>query len=186
MKTSDQIRWTSADLDLLPDNGNRYEIIEGELFVTRAPHWGHQRTCGNFYEKLNIWSRETGLGKPVINPGMIFSDADNVIPDVVWISNDRLNNFLDDAGHLTGAPEIVIEVLSPGAENESRDRSAKRKLYSTRGVQEYWIANWQLQQIEIYRRENAILTLNMTLLADNILTSPLLPSFSCRVQQLFE
>lgn len=43
--TPDQVRWTTADLNLLPDNGDRYEIIDGELFVTRAPHWGHQKTC---------------------------------------------------------------------------------------------------------------------------------------------
>lgn len=44
----ERIRWTSADLELLPDNGNRYEIIDGELFVTRAPYWGHQKVDGNF------------------------------------------------------------------------------------------------------------------------------------------
>jgi Uma2 family endonuclease len=186
MKTSDRVFWTSADLDLLPDNGNRYEIIEGELWITRLPHWNHQRTCGNILVHLDHWSDQSQLGQSVMSPGVIFSEIDDIIPDVVWISNDRLNNFLDDAGHLLGAPEIVIEVLSPGTENERRDRSAKRKLYSTRGVQEYWIANWQLQQIEIYRRENAILTLNITLLAGDILTSPLLPGFSCRIQQLFE
>jgi Uma2 family endonuclease len=184
MQTSDRVRWTSADLELLPDNGNRYEIIDGELFVTRAPHWGHQRACGKIFSALDIWSIASGSGQPVINPGVIFSDADNVIPDVVWISSDRLNSLLDESGHLTGAPELVIEVLSPGAENERRDRSAKLKLYSTRGVREYWVANWQLQQIEIYRRQNALLTLTTTLLAGDILTSPLLPGFSCPVKQL--
>ena len=54
MNISDRVRWTTADLKLLPDNGNRYEIIDGELFVTRAPHWGHQRTTGNIYQDLNL------------------------------------------------------------------------------------------------------------------------------------
>ncbi|HAX88672.1 MAG TPA: hypothetical protein DCY91_21010, partial [Cyanobacteria bacterium UBA11370] len=60
---SDRVYWTTADLELLPDNGNRYEIIDGELFVTRAPHWGHQQSTGNIYQELNIWSQETGLGQ---------------------------------------------------------------------------------------------------------------------------
>jgi Uma2 family endonuclease len=71
-QTTDEIRWTTADLELLPDNGNRYEIIDGELFVTRAPHWEHQRTCGNIFQELNTWSRETGLGRSAIAPGLFF------------------------------------------------------------------------------------------------------------------
>lgn len=88
---------------------------------------------------------------------MLFSDSDNVIPDVVWASNGRLAVLLDEAGHLTGAPELVVEVLSPGIENERQDREPKLKLYASRGVQEYWIADWRLQQVEIYHRENATL-----------------------------
>ena len=125
----DRIHWTSADLDLLPESSNRYEIIDGELFVTRASHWGHQKTTGNVSSELRNWSVTTGLGEAVQGPGLIFSDADNVIPDLVWISQERLTNGLDQSGHLIIAPELVVEVLSAGAENERRDREAKLKLY---------------------------------------------------------
>ncbi|NJK61972.1 MAG: Uma2 family endonuclease [Synechococcaceae cyanobacterium SM2_3_1] len=105
-QTSDErVRWTVADLDLLPENSNRYEIIAGELLVTRAPHWGHQNASGNTHAELRNWSISSGLGKAVQAPGVIFSNVDNVIPDVVWISNERLANGLDEAGHLTLAPE---------------------------------------------------------------------------------
>jgi Uma2 family endonuclease len=127
----------------------------------------------------------TGLGQVAAAPGIIFTDADNVIPDVVWVSNERLAVLLDDAGHLTGAPELVVEVLSPGADQERRDRQFKLKLYSTRGVQEYWVVNWRLQQIEVYRREQAKLELVATLFANDELTSPLLPKFVCPVSRLF-
>ncbi len=59
-------RWTSADLELLPDNGNRYEIIDGELLVTRAPHWDHQNAILNLSVALVTWSRSTGYGLPLI------------------------------------------------------------------------------------------------------------------------
>ena len=183
--TTSGVRWTTADLDLLPDNGNRYEIIDGELFVTRAPHWNHQQTCGRISTALDTWSQSTGLGEATIAAGIIFTDADNVIPDVVWASNERLAALLDDAGHLTGAPELIVEVLSAGVENERRDREAKLKLYSSRGVQEYWIVDWRLQQIEVYRRDNAILRLISTLFTNDELVSPLLPGFSCPVAQIF-
>ena len=182
---SDKVRWTTADLELLPDNGDRYEIIDGELFMTLAPHWGHQKAIGNLYQELNTWSRSTGFGEAGINPGLIFTEADNVIPDLVWASNERLAILLDAAGHLTAAPELIVEVLSPGADNERRDRDLKLRLYSVRGVQEYCIVNWQLQQIEVYRREQASLRLIATLLSNDELTSPLLPGFSCFVSWIF-
>ena len=181
----EKVRWTVADLDLLPDNGNRYEIIDGELFVTRAPHWGHQQTIIAISTQLKNWSLATGLGQVATAPGIIFTDADNVIPDVVWASNERLAILLDDAGHLTGAPELAVEVLSPGADQERRDRELKLRLYSSRGVREYWIVNWRLQQVEVYRREQAKLVLVATLFATDELSSPLLPGFVCPVARFF-
>jgi Uma2 family endonuclease len=188
------VRWTTTDLDLLPENeGTRYEIIDGELFMTRAPHWKHQRTCGRIFRELDDWSEFSGLGEASITAGVLFSESDNVIPDVVWASNERLAVLLDEAGHLTGAPELVVEVLSAGVENERRDhevgalrhREAKLKLYASRGVQEYWIADWRLQQVEVYRRENATLRLMVTLLAIDELSSPVLPGFGCSVGRFF-
>ena len=80
-----------------------------------------------------------------------------------WISNERLATGLDESGHLTNAPELIVEVLSPGTQNEQRDREVKLKLYTERGVQEYWILDWRVQQVEVYRRQNAILKLVATL-----------------------
>ncbi|MGC8714309.1 MAG: Uma2 family endonuclease [Leptodesmis sp.] len=182
---TDRIRWTSADLELLPESSNRYEIIDGELLVTRAPHWEHQNAIVNTAAELRDWSIATGLGKTVPAPGVIFSDADNVIPDVVWISKERLAIALDEDGHLTIAPELIVEVLSPGTQNERRDRETKLKLYTERGVQEYWILDWRVQQVEVYRRERATLKLITTLFPSDDLASPLLPGFTCPVARLF-
>ncbi len=182
----DRVRWTTTDIGLLPENqGIRYEIIDGELFVTRAPHIKHQNACGKIYRELDAWSESSGLGKPFITPGIVFTEADNVIPDVIWISHQRLAISLDDQGHLTDAPELVVEVLSAGKENERRDKEAKLKLYSSKGVQEYWIASWHLQQVEVYCRENAQLKLRATLLNSDQLTSPLLLNFSCSISRFF-
>jgi Uma2 family endonuclease len=93
--------------------------------------------------------------------------------------------LLDEAEHLTGAPELIVEVLSPGETNERRDKEAKLKLYAAQGVREYWIADPRLQQIQIYRRENAMLVMVATLFTSDELTSPLLPGFSCAVAKLF-
>lgn len=183
--TDPRLRWTTADLNLLPESSNRYEIIDGDLLVTKAPHWGHQKAIVNTAAELRDWSLATQLGETVPTPGVIFSDADNVIPDVVWISKERLATSLDESGHLTVAPELIVEVLSPGTDNERRDRETKLKLYTSRGVQDYWILDWRLKQVEVYRRQIGLLQLIHTLFPGDILTSPLLPGFACDVERLF-
>jgi Uma2 family endonuclease len=179
-------RYTSSDLELLPDvDGVRYEIIDGDLYVSKQPHFEHQDVCGVTYAALLDWSKRTHLGRPIIAPGLIFAPDDDVAPDVVWISSARLASALDDAGHLRAAPELVIEVLSPGSTNERRDRELKLKLYSRQGVAEYWIVDWRRQTIGVYRREAAALQLVATLSNDDTLASPLLPGFSYPVAQLW-
>jgi Uma2 family endonuclease len=180
------VRWTSADLEWLPqDNGVRYEIIGGELNMTNQPHWYHQNACNKISYYLTHWSLSIGSGSVVQVPGIIFDDQNDVIPDVVWISSERLEALLDESGHLLGAPDLAVEVLSPGKKNERRDRKLKLELYSLRGVQEYWIADWKLKTLEVYRRAHGQLRLMTTLQKEDMLTSPLLPGFEVLVGKLF-
>lgn len=180
------LRWTSADLEVMPDNGKRYEIIDGELYVSKSPTFHHQFACGQTFARLNAWSEQTGLGMANFGTGVIFADDDDVIPDVVWISRDRLKKILGSDGHFHGAPDLVVEVLSPGSANEKRDRESKLKLYSRRGLLEYWIVNWLLSEITVYRRKGKGLRLQETLRSSDTLTSPLLPGFKCEVKSIFD
>jgi Uma2 family endonuclease len=186
MATSNMnVRWTVADLEVLPEDGGRYEIIDGELFVTRAPHWKHQNVSVKIGMALESWSVQSGLGEAAVNPGLVFSEIDSVIPDVVWASHERLDTMLDEAGHLIAAPELVVEILSPGEKNERRDKEAKLKIYSTYGVLEYWIADRKQRKLEVYRREAGLLKLAVSLYAADDLTSPVSPGFRVAVSQLF-
>ncbi len=177
--------YTSADLEKLPDDGKRYEIIGGELYVTKQPSWGHQLMCTAIWAALDAWSVASGWGSAAIAPGVIFAEDDDVAPDLVWISHDRLRSTLDSAGHLHTAPELIVEVLSPGTRNVRRDREIKLGLYSRRGVDEYWIVDTVHRQIEVYRRASDALALAAMLRGDDILTSPLLPGFAVPVRDLF-
>lgn len=181
MKT---LRWTSHDLELLPED-KRHEIVSGELYVSKQPHLHHQIVCGNVFALLKSWSDQTQTGLPIFTPGVIFADDDDVVPDVVWISYKRLTTALHADGKLHSSPELVIEVLSPGSENARRDREVKLKLYSRRGADEYWVINWQERRLEVYRRDEGILALDKIINETDVLQSPLLLEFSCRVGQLF-
>jgi len=185
VSTETLMKWTSADLELLPDNDYRYEIIDGELYMTRAPHWKHQTCITRIANALVSWSSQSQLGETIINPGIIFTDDNNVIPDLIWISHERLESCVDEAGHFTNAPELIVEVLSQKPNDVKRDKEIKLKLYSNRGVREYWIVDWQLKQVEVYRRDQGQLILIMTLMEEDFISSELLPDFSCQIMCFF-
>jgi Uma2 family endonuclease len=180
-------RFTSRDLECFPDiEGVRYEIIDGELYVSRAPQLGHQAACGRIFYPLQGWSEQTGIGAPYLTPGLVFAEDNEVIPDLIWVTHARLAEVIDDKGHLRAAPELVVEVLSPGRVNELRDRELKLELYSRQGVQEYWIVDWRRQALGVYRREGDALALAATLHDGDVLTSPLFPGFTCAVSTFWQ
>jgi Uma2 family endonuclease len=168
----------------MPDDGNRYEIIDGELFVSRSPSLEHQRVSGKIFLTLGFFLRDNPIGEIISTPGVIFSDHSAVIPDLVYISHERQQEIA--AGrHITGAPDLVIEIVSPGGENEHRDRFAKRQLYAKYGVKEYWLVVLETRAIEIHVLEEGVLKLHGTFEEHDDLTSPLLPGFKCEVEGIF-
>ncbi len=191
MLTSER-QFTIFDLENFPDDGNRYEVIDGELYVTAAPHFEHQSTLDEIIFAFRAWHHATGLGWPVSGAGIIFAVNSGVVPDLLWVSDERLPLVTVNPrtgrqdGKLYAAPDLVVEVLSPGRENEERDRETKLTLYSRRGVLEYWIVDRFSRQVEIYRRNGAAaLALFATLNAADTITSPQLPGFALPVEQIF-
>jgi Uma2 family endonuclease len=179
-------RWTLAELVALPDDPwIRYELIDGELHVAKAPGDDHctvQLVCGG---ALGDWSLETGLGRAMTTPGVIFSEGNSVIPDIIWLSHERYAAIRGPDRHLHGAPELIVEVLSPGAANERRDREAKLRLYSRFGVAEYWIIDLRARAVDVYRQQDGALRLAATVGDNETLTSPLLPGFALPLARLF-
>src|SRR5262249_34779953 len=175
---------TVADLDLMPEDGNHYEIIEGDIFMSRAPSLLHQLAVHSFDKHIGNYLDQNPIGIVVPGPGVIFDEFNGVIPDLVFISNDRRAQVASGL-KISGAPDLVIEVLSPGADNERRDREVKRRLYAKFGVQEYWIADLENRLIEIYLLKNGVLERARTLGENDEITTDLLPGFRCSVQAIF-
>ena len=179
-------RFTSRDLELMPtQEGWRYEVIDGELYVSKMPHAFHQLVAFNAAAALEAWGRRTGAGRAFTAPGVIFSEENDVGPDVAWVAAGRLPTILDQAGHFRDAPDLVVEVLSPGRRNEARDREEKLQLYSRRGVAEYWIVDWRVRVVDVYRRDGSGLVFVGRMGEGDVIESPLLSHFSCPVAELF-
>lgn len=175
---------TVADLEALPDDGNRYELFEGELFVSRAPSLSHQRILGNLHAILRAYLDQNPIGEVLLTPGVIFDESNSAIPDVVFLTNEQVNN-IGSRERILEAPELAIEIVSPGKENARRDREVKRQVYGKHGVKEYWIADPEKRALEVYRLERHTLKLVATLVDEEQLTTPILPGFSCRAHEIF-
>jgi Uma2 family endonuclease len=140
---------TWQDVQQLPDDGHRHEAIGGELYVTPAPSLQHQRISMRLTLILNRLLVEPGLGELFSAPvGVEFpATEEGVQPDLVFVSNRRRGILADPC--IRGAPDLVIEILSPTTER--RDRGIKLKLYGSQGVAEYWIVDPDARAIEIWR-----------------------------------
>lgn len=175
---------TVADLDACPDDGNRYELIEGELFVSRAPGLPHQMILQNLQIAFADYLRKNPIGKIVPGAGAVFSDYDAVIPDLVFVSNARWSEVVTNE-RFSAAPDLVVEVMSRGKENRDRDLLVKRQLYAKYGVAEYWIVDVEKRIVEVYCLRNDRLESIATLRNGDEITTSLLPDFRFSVSAVF-
>lgn len=142
------VRFKAADIWDTPDDGNRYEVIDGELFVTPPPNWGHQRGLSRlqFLVSRHVFERE--LGEVVSAPvGVVLDDENGVQPDLVYVSRERLHVITEKG--IVGAPDLVVEVLSP--RTRSRDRGIKKRRYAAAGIPHYWMLDPRSRALETYR-----------------------------------
>ena len=175
---------TVADLETLPEDGNRYELFEGELFVSRAPSLAHQRVMVNLLGLLLGYLKQNPIGEVLPTPGVIFDETNSAIPDIVFLTAQQVSNV--GAGErIYEAPELAIEIVSPGTENARRDREVKRQVYGKHGVKEYWIADPEQRSLEIYRLERRNLKLVATLTEADEITTAILPGFRCQAYRIF-
>ena len=141
-------RWTYEEFARLPDDGNRHEIIAGELCVTPAPRPVHQEIAGRLTELLRPFVKAHRLGRALPGPiDVLFAEGDYLEPDYVFIRSDR-THLISDRG-IEGAPDLVVEIVSPGTTR--RDRGLKRQRYAHFGVAEYWILDPRTKRVEIHR-----------------------------------
>jgi len=168
---------TVDDLTLLPDDGSRHELIEGQLLVSTAPGITHQRVSMNLTAALLNYLAQHPIGEVLATPGIVFDIHNGVIPDLVAVLNER-RDAITAGERFIGAPNIVIEIVSPGTENMRRDRIMKRQVYGKFGVDEYWVVDPQTRTVEVYRSLDDKLELDQTLADGDELRTVVLPEFA--------
>ncbi|MBV8856215.1 MAG: Uma2 family endonuclease [Acidobacteria bacterium] len=184
MTTKTESLLTVEDLEALPDDDNIYELIEGELIVSSAPTVMHQRVIMNLAKEIANYLDRTPIGEVLPTPGVIFDKHNAVIPDIVFLTNEQLEQVGSEP-HIKLAPALAVEVVSPGRANAQRDRVRKLRVYGKFGVGEYWIADPEARTVEIYRPAGGALALAATVGGDEEITSPLLPGFACKASRVF-
>jgi Uma2 family endonuclease len=143
-----RVRFHADDIWDTPDDGNRYEVIDGALYVTPPPSYGHQNAAGVLHGLIWPHVQHHQLGKILFAPiGVVLDDENGVQPDLVFVSRERLH-IITRRG-VEGAPDLIVEVLSP--RTQSRDRGVKMKRYAAAAVPHYWIVVPRTRSIEAYR-----------------------------------
>jgi len=175
--------WTYAQYAALPDDGQLYEVMDGVLYMTPAPGWSHQEVVGEIFSYLRSHVRGAGLGGVFMAPVDVELASNTVFqPDVVVLlkaSRDKLRGK-----HIVGAPDLVVEVVSPGS--ATYDRHNKNVAYAQAGVPEYWIIDPSARTVEVLTLEDRKYKVVGVYQGKAVLPSQIVPGFNVAVEKFFE
>ena len=176
---------TYDDFLLFPDDGKRHELIDGEHYEAPSPTLRHQRISKRLFAAIDNWLGKHPVGEIFYAPlDVILSDFDVVEPDLLYVSNQRAGDLLGGT-HVRGAPDLVIEIGSPGT--RQRDETIKQRLYEKSTVIEYWVVDPEIDVVRVYRRdgERFARAVELTREGDDLLTTPLLPGLQIALRDVF-
>jgi Uma2 family endonuclease len=165
----------------MPETNLPCELWDGELIMSPAPSFFHQKIMLRFYRQLDDWVKEHKLGEVITSPiDMVLSPHRVTQPDVAYISRARLNIVTTT---INGPVDLAAEIISLG--NRNRDRIEKRDLYEQYGIKEYWLIDPEAQTVEVLHLENGRYQLFMRCTPGELAASKLLPGFDVPVTALF-
>jgi Uma2 family endonuclease len=178
--TTDLRPLTYDDLAAMPDDGKRYELINGELYELTGPNTKHQRAILRLSWSLGHFVNERKLGEVFVAPfDVYFTPHNTVQPDIIFVSRERRRIIRADK--IEGAPDLLMEILSPS--NRIHDVVTKAALYATFGVPEYWLVDPERDTIAVQTlRDGIYVPVEST---DGIARSLALPGFEVNPTDVF-
>ncbi len=179
----DQGQWTFDDWLNLPDDGFRYEVIDGELFMSPPPTIEHQNAVSSLLANMRNYARQGNLGIVLTAPvGVRLQEWEvTVQPDILFVAKEREHIIKDD--YIEGAPDLVIEVLSPS--NWMIDRGRKQVTYRRAGVREYWLVDYRARSVDVLVLEDSEYVQRGHYEDGDITPSETLKGFSIAVSEIF-
>lgn len=175
------VKLTYDDYARMPE-GQRYELLEGDLQLTPAPTPWHQIISGNIEQGLMRFVEAEGLGFVLHAPlDVVLSDTTVVQPDIVFIATDRLGIIKEK--NIQGAPDLVVEIISPTT--RERDTITKRRLYSRFGVRELWLVDPDAGRVEVCGHTGTELVTRQVYERGTKVTSTVLPGLELEVNHVF-
>jgi Uma2 family endonuclease len=175
-----QTRMTVREFMALPESSDHVELIAGEVVVSPTPKFKHQNIAGNSYVTL----KNLPQGITAISPMDVHLDDENVVqPDVFWVSGADSLCKLGDDGYWHGAPDLVVEVLSPST--ALRDHGVKFALYERFGTREYWLIDPEGEFVEVFHREGEMFRRFGVFGRDEAFALSVLPDVTVQVSALF-
>lgn len=173
---------TYHEYALLPQDRNRYEVLDGELYMTPSPSYLHQHIVTCLASILLQHASAHDLGVVLTAPmDVLLSETNIVQPDILFIRAGRVP--ARDAKNITVAPDLIIEVLSPSSVEQ--DRLDKKAVYARHGVSHYWIIDPEPRTLEMYTLSGAQYQLHAEFRGDATATSPLFPELSIPLARLW-
>ena len=173
--------FTYEDLLYTPDDGKRYQVLEGDLIVSPSPKVRHQRIVHKLDLLLGA-AEATGAGVALTAPmDVVLSDRDVVQPDLLFIAKDRRGILTAD--NVQGAPDLVVEVISEGS--RPRDVITKRYIYERYGVRFYWLVDSEEQTVRVFDLKDGVYGEPHILRAGQSFGCPLFPGVTEDVGKLF-
>ena len=178
---------TGADyMELTPPShrGVRYQLIEGDLIEMAGASRAHQGFTGRFYMQLTLQTDDLGIGETAISPLDVAIDEHNTFqPDVLFVSNERRHIFDNDGHGVTGAPDVVVEVLSEST--RQRDLNVKLPVYGRNGVREMLAVDLAAESVSQYVGDGQSMTLTRVYAANDVLTSEAMPGVAIELGPIF-
>ena len=176
-----RIKFTVADYMTTPED-KRFQLLDGELILVAAPTLKHQKISIELSVTLHLFVCEHGLGIVRYAPvDVVLSNNDVAQPDILFVSNERADIITE--ANIQGAPDLVIEVLSPST--REYDRGYKLTLYSRHGVRECWLVDPDVETVEILTEADEGFVTDSIYQRNQILVSPLLPGLSIDLNRVF-
>lgn len=181
---SAQGHWTYNNYAAIPDDGTKYEVVDGVLFMSPSPNIGHQAVVTALIAYLWNHVNQGALGQVYGAPLDVELAPQTICqPDVIVILNANLSKLSLARKHIIGAPDLVIEVTSPAT--ALYDRNKKLNIYARSGIQEYWIVDPIKQVVEVFFWEDARYYPAGTFAGKTLIPSKILPDFSIPVEKFF-